>query len=465
MNEGSPPLSDGLLRSERRRRTLRRMELRWTAGAALATAVGVAVIVTEVSAHPRLAPVLAGGVAALLLFVVLSPRATLFALAAALPVAPHVPHSTLGLTVLAVMLTLRGDRPVSALGLRLWLLLLGWMLFVLLVIVPTLGGETEFGSVQRVLFPLAVALAATRILRDQRDVAIMGALLLLAPTVIAVVQTVRGDLVLGGRASGGFAQPSELGLAAALTFAAVWPVALRYRRWALLPVVLALIAVVLSGTRIAVLAMAAVMLVPALVARGAGGRRLRRGLVVALLLVPLTLPFAGTTLGRLTDAAQSGTAEFSEGKTGTSLGIRAVTWRQLDDAYHSGTGAQRLLGQGPGRSEQVVQTFFQGQLHLPHNEYRRIRLDFGLVGLGLFLLALAVPVVRLLRRTGSVAPALVAVSLAVLSTTDNPLFYGPSLVVPFVAVALGLRSERTPDDARELDHAAPRSRWMVAVST
>jgi O-antigen ligase len=123
---------------------------------------------------------------------------------------------------------------------------------------------------------------------------------------------------------------------------------------------------------------------------------------------------------------------------------RSHLWATLWDS-----GREHLwAGQGLGTATQVIQAEYPLLVH-PHNDYLRLLLDTGVIGLGLWLLGAAVIAYRLLRgvrrasapRTASAAWAASAalLGIAVTMITDNSLVYSFVMLPLGVLVGAGLR--------------------------
>ena len=103
---------------------------------------------------------------------------------------------------------------------------------------------------------------------------------------------------------------------------------------------------------------------------------------------------------------------------------------------------QPILGAGVNASYNFVPTVWD-RMAAPHNDYLRIGFEFGVVGLGIFLLVVAwqlVDLARWSRRShGSVSRAFTASFLGFLvflmaACTDNPLGYNIALGCPLFAL-------------------------------
>ena len=112
-----------------------------------------------------------------------------------------------------------------------------------------------------------------------------------------------------------------------------------------------------------------------------------------------------------------------------------------------------VFGHGAGTASKLVEETFVTISH-PHNDYLRLFHDFGLVGLGAFLLGYIVILVRLIRHarrsdgwvTWSAAVALGACGLAM--WTDNVLVYSFVMVPLGFLVGIALGDERGPREQR-----------------
>jgi hypothetical protein len=309
------------------------------------------------------------------------------------------------------------------------------------------GALGDLSTAARLATAVLVGVGLARTFRTRRGIAALGAAQLLVPFAYVVADTVAGSPALAGddRLAGGLSTPSELGVLAALVFAGTLPVAVD-RGWPRAVPAMAAVLIAASGTRVAivagVLAAAAQLLAPWLT-----NRWNRRHVRLALAAVPVALAVAvafPSAIERTRAAVDGGAAEFEAGATNTSIGIRRVLWETLADARATASTGSRLLGLGPGASERIVAARFDGGVHLAHSEYQRILTDDGLVGAGVLVVGfvgLAVHGLRATRRSGHVPATLpVAVCLATLSATDNPLHYPFALFVAVAACAAEARA-------------------------
>jgi O-antigen ligase len=87
-------------------------------------------------------------------------------------------------------------------------------------------------------------------------------------------------------------------------------------------------------------------------------------------------------------------------------------------------------------------------IHHPHNEYIRIFFDFGVVGLGLFLLGslalfVSLIVVHLRNREGiTLAAPLMVAAVALTALTDNPIVFAYVMVPVAVVISVALATDR-----------------------
>ncbi|WP_068151806.1 O-antigen ligase family protein [Rhodococcoides corynebacterioides] len=160
---------------------------------------------------------------------------------------------------------------------------------------------------------------------------------------------------------------------------------------------------------------------------------------------------------------------FLEGDGGSIGGLQINTsgreyfWGNLLRAYRENPE----LGGGIGEAERVM-VRYTPTINQPHNDYLRILVDTGLVGLALFVIGVALLAYRLWRlaflddtdhRELHVAALLVLLTFLVAAYTDNPIVY-PFVVYPMAAIigcslsrmALAQRSKRADQGgARAVD--------------
>ena len=139
-------------------------------------------------------------------------------------------------------------------------------------------------------------------------------------------------------------------------------------------VVLAVLAIMLTGSRSGLILSGVALLVVPLVPVGSVARSLGVVAVGAALTTVAVLTFVPSpTLERLGTTQQ----ELTSG----SIGSREVLWAEAVDLF-----AERpWLGRGPGQSAALV-AYPSGEPAVPHNTYLSIAGDTGVVGLALFLL-------------------------------------------------------------------------------
>jgi O-antigen ligase len=125
---------------------------------------------------------------------------------------------------------------------------------------------------------------------------------------------------------------------------------------------------------------------------------------------------------------------------------------------------RRWYGFGAGSTREFVPVVWE-DMTLPHNDYLRIFFEFGLLGLGVFLIASASQVVGLVRRSrrsrGVVRYAFAAAAMGwaiflLTACTDNPLTYAIWVTNPLFALTGAAYGVAT----RERRHPEPG--WVVA---
>lgn len=163
----------------------------------------------------------------------------------------------------------------------------------------------------------------------------------------------------------------------------------------------------------------------------AGGKRLLRALFIvvgvalsAYALVVYYTPFR--------DRFLVGDNALKVGDLNISTQGRARLW----DLIISESSDGLIFGHGTGAGAALIAERVPGQSH-PHNEYLRLFFDFGIVGLGLFVLGYAALMWRTLRSARDTdhplhwAAFIGLLSISLIAITDNPFVY------PFVMLPLG----------------------------
>jgi O-antigen ligase len=161
----------------------------------------------------------------------------------------------------------------------------------------------------------------------------------------------------------------------------------------------------------------------------------------ALTPVVLTRSFGYTpSLGSLLDLVRNPVALFNA----VNWQGRQVIWPVLAQAWSTSP----WVGHGMGASAVVLDTAFPGLPMVPHNEYLRLGVDVGWIGVGLFFAAILAWLNAVLQagRSGAARvrehalPALAgALAWAIIAATDNAFdYYGPftQFIGFFTAAAL-----------------------------
>jgi len=148
---------------------------------------------------------------------------------------------------------------------------------------------------------------------------------------------------------------------------------------------------------------------------------------------------------RIVNSGDQGLAELL-GQDSILSGIgttnRAAGWAYLFDNLPEGTN---WFGQGAGLSSYLIDELLG--IHHPHNEYIRIFFDFGVVGLGLFLLGslalfVSLIVVHLRNREGiTLAAPLMVAAVALTALTDNPIVFAYVMVPVAVVISAALATD------------------------
>jgi O-antigen ligase len=173
-----------------------------------------------------------------------------------------------------------------------------------------------------------------------------------------------------------------------------------------------------------------------IVLRGKRGRRLFKSLFMLLAAV-LSLYMLVVHYAPFRDRFLVGDNALQVGGLEISTQGRAMLWKLL----LSLSSDNWLLGQGIGSSGRLIAEYLPaGQsdsIGHPHNEYLRLYVEFGIVGLALFVvgyLALVWRIFRSAKRTDHPlhwAAFLALVGIGLSAITDNPFVY------PFVMLPLG----------------------------
>ncbi|MAP63380.1 MAG: hypothetical protein CMH34_06470 [Microbacterium sp.] len=171
-----------------------------------------------------------------------------------------------------------------------------------------------------------------------------------------------------------------------------------------------------------------------IVLRGRRGKRLVRGLVLVFL--------AGGVLWWMFNYYQPFRDRFLEGDQALQIGGlsistqgRATFWELLLGNIGDGW----FFGNGLGSAARLITTYIPSQSH-PHNDYLRFYFEFGLLGVGLFIVGYLMLILRVWKNARvsdhSVHWAALISLLAVgfVAITDNPFVY------PFVMLPVGALS-------------------------
>ena len=240
-------------------------------------------------------------------------------------------------------------------------------------------------------------------------------------------------------------------LTALIIMAATIPDRSRARAVRLLPYVLFLI--IALGLSRSALAAAGVVLT-FVVLRGNQSTRLLRGLGLNALALA-SLWWLAQHYQPLRDRFLVGDAGYQVNGVAFNTSGRSEIWRGVLRSIHQGDS---WLGQGAGSAASYVARTFV-TVTQPHNEYLRLWHDFGLIGLGLFVvgyLMLAIRAMSFARRsTGDDARVhwsafLGLIVVALVAVTDNVFIY-PFVMIP-LGVMVGLSVANPPI---ELDDAQP----------
>lgn len=394
-------------------------------------------------------------------------RPFLMIVAAVLPYSEYLPnHFALPLTLLLLIFALTSQRRKVPWTLAPYMTLIAWMLLRYIFSATNLvEGASALGSPLRLILPVCFALACFAHFRGGRDLIRMASIAITIPLFVTVAELAQSHLHFSQRLDGGVVRPATLGMFAAFLVAATWPIAAAYRGRAWYPVIAGTICVLLSGSRGALIAIVLSVVLPGLFARASASRqRTRRLLTIFAVAGPLALvAFGGETISRLTEAVSQGPTQYEQHITDTPIGARAVIWKIEVDFYKRSSPLLKLVGNGTGASEKAIMIYFHGGLADPHDEFLHFLVDYGWIGVALFVFLLLGGLTSM-RKLGAsplaLVPASVTIVLLTLGLTDNPTFFALALAIPLAAVALAGRSAtdegETTTDAAQLTSASQR---------
>jgi O-antigen ligase len=309
----------------------------------------------------------------------------------------------------------------------------------------------------KVAFPVLMFLAILVTARSQHDVDQLIAAAVLGGFLVAVV--LNPLLAAGGgferdaagirRLQGGGLHENPASFYMLMLLILVLARFRRERAWSFVPLILAFgISMVLSFTRITLLAFGLAVLVMELTARGtastAGRRWITLGTLAGVFLAaaPAALERTSVTVGGDLVSFLSTVSPDSLVRHPEVLNLsgRDVVWNVIWSLFRE----QPWFGSGMGSTiARLLQYFPPEDVGAPHNEYLRFLADTGLVGTGLIVAAFGgwwAGAQRVLRTTASrrrtdLASATVGavVAIAVISLSDNPFDYYGSLT-QFIAL-------------------------------
>jgi O-antigen ligase len=172
----------------------------------------------------------------------------------------------------------------------------------------------------------------------------------------------------------------------------------------------------------------------------------------------------------------SGDLRLRVGDTAINVSGRANLWQTTYDSFLESP----WVGKGAGSSAHLILNRFRTIGH-PHNEYLRVLHDYGIVGLGLWILGW----VRILRQTWAqarfserslradahlqLAAFLASLGICLMMITDNPMTYVFAMAPlgVFVGAATGTasaaRCQRTVQAGPSLASAAPSGRLATSA--
>jgi O-antigen ligase len=313
----------------------------------------------------------------------------------------------------------------------------GFVLFLLLsFLITTLNGAIRADSIQNACVYLsfvgAIAFAAAAkssavVLRGwelMRNVATYSAYLMLAASALNMLAVSALNRDFGLR---------PMALVALIVLALVTPGAPR-DIWMKFAPFATVAAMALSLSRTSTLIGGVILVF--IVLRGRRGRRLFKGLFM-LLTAALSLYLLVVHYAPFRDRFLVGDNALQVGDLEISTQGRAALWTHL----LSVSSDNSLLGQGIGSSGRLIAEYLPaGQADAighPHNDYLRFYVEFGIVGLALFVIGYLVLVWRLFRSARKTdhplhwAAFMALLAVGVSAITDNPFVY------PFVMLPLG----------------------------
>ena len=320
--------------------------------------------------------------------------------------------------VLALMILL---RRVGSISFPWWI----WLPWVTLVIVYLSLSHFE-SALQRsvmLLCPLVVGLAASTYRMAGEEIAGLRLLMRFITVALWVMVVVNTGLFVTGRlpASTGLAPQAITACLLGAYFVAEYANGNRgaLKWWgglALVPVI--------ALTRTAIVACAATL--PASFAKlKLGKRMLFGGLILAAMLAVFYTPRVQEKMFR---SGHGGITDLSIDNPNLQTSGRLAIW----DAMEARIRLKPWFGYGANSSEAFVKSLTGGLTH-PHNDWLRLRYDYGYVGTGIFALCMLMQVLNLLilarRATGDVRTLLYAgassfLPFVMMMYTDNIILYG-----------------------------------------
>ena len=375
--------------------------------------------------------------------------------------APVLASGVAALVVLGVIVWLAAQARAGTLRPISWIGCTGIALLVVMTISAALSSDPVRSTLQvaRLAAAVAVFLAVEQLLTDSRRtrrvlLACYGSAIV--PMLVAVLQVASGSFLREanglGRVTGTFVHPNAFGfyLVLLLVMGAGVLRHLRGLSWGFVALVLAggTVSLVLTYSRGSWISLVAGLLVVAVLQ----SRKLLLLLPAGLIAVPLVAP---SVLTRLSDLSQS---QSVSGTPGNSFLWRVDHWLLV----LRGARGHELLGIGPGASD------FLGEKVLPpHNDFVRMYVETGTLGLLAYLALLAAAVLtglhalranrRGLERGLAVGALGCTAAFLVGSVGGNLISQVVVLLYLFTFLATASAAGRSPAAAvRHLDPGRPR---------
>lgn len=187
-----------------------------------------------------------------------------------------------------------------------------------------------------------------------------------------------------------------------------------YAIGAKLQFLLALAMSLVGGKRVGVIAIVAGLLA-AVVFQHVAGLRTRRSRFGALLVALLAINLVASSLASVTERAYR-LLNIEVSIEEVMLGRHAIG-AEMERAMEVRPLVETLFGSGPGTADALATLASGGTLEEPHNDWMKIRLDYGIVG------SLVITIFMALVFSTSATAAVVVIASATMMSTDNTFVY------------------------------------------